>query len=74
VKGAIVPLLALGICCAGHLVVPVLLALGPAALVGLVTGAVPVVLVVAALGIVAALWLHRRRPDGALSVPLDERG
>jgi len=68
VRGAVVPLLALGVCCAGHLLVPVLLAAGPAALVGHATGAAPAAVVVAVLGALAAAWFHRRR--GAHPAPV----
>lgn len=64
-KGALLPLVALGVCCAGHLALPLVLALGPAAVVaflpGALGGAVAVVLAAALGAALAAVWLGRRR-------------
>jgi hypothetical protein len=74
VKGAVAPALALGVCCAGHLLLPVLLAAGPAALVGFATGVVAVALVVAVLGTIVAVWLRHRRGARGSDAPLVGRG
>ena len=73
-RGAVVPLLALGVCCAVHLLVPVLLVAGPAAVAGVAMGAAPAALVVAVLGTLAAAWLRRRGVAAAPPVPRAERG